>query len=152
MYKKNGPLAQWLEQGTHNPLVLGSSPRWPKYFATKWEILYISLPIGQTAWRDVWPNKDLRDLRLWYYVNPFFISIYKHLQILWGGCPKSNECSAHWALRNDCSLNVVVSINLTTVMQTYWTASCRPTHVATPASGFKSRFLTGSIFIMQMGL
>ena len=25
MYKKNGPLAQWLEQGTHNPLVLGSS-------------------------------------------------------------------------------------------------------------------------------
>ena len=29
MYKKNGPLAQWLEQGTHNPLVLGSSPRWP---------------------------------------------------------------------------------------------------------------------------
>ena len=50
------------------------------------------------------------------------------------------------------TLNVVVSINLTTVMQTYWTASCRPTHVATLASGFKSRFLTGSIFIMQMGL
>ena len=50
------------------------------------------------------------------------------------------------------TLNVVVSINSTTVMQTYWTASCRLAHVATPASGFKSRFLTGSIFIMQMGL
>ena len=50
------------------------------------------------------------------------------------------------------TLNVVVSINSTTVMHTYWTASCRLTHVATLASGFKSRFLTGSIFIMQMGL
>lgn len=28
MYKKNGPLAQWLEQGTHNPLVVGSNPTW----------------------------------------------------------------------------------------------------------------------------
>ena len=26
-----GPLAQWLEQGTHNPLVLGSNPRWPTF-------------------------------------------------------------------------------------------------------------------------
>ena len=50
------------------------------------------------------------------------------------------------------TLNVVVSINSTTVMQTYWTASCPLAHVATLASGFKSRFLTGSIFIMQMGL
>ena len=30
-----GPLAQWLEQGTHNPLVLGSSPRWPTYTRLK---------------------------------------------------------------------------------------------------------------------
>ena len=29
MFSYFGPLAQWLEQGTHNPLVLGSSPRWP---------------------------------------------------------------------------------------------------------------------------
>ena len=50
------------------------------------------------------------------------------------------------------TLNVVVSINSTTVMQTYWKASCPLAHVATLASGFKSRFLTGSIFIMQMGL
>ena len=50
------------------------------------------------------------------------------------------------------TLNVVVSINSTTVMQTYWTAPCRLAHVETLASGFKSRFLTGSIFIMQMGL
>ena len=28
---KFGPLAQWLEQGTHNPLVLSSSLRWPIY-------------------------------------------------------------------------------------------------------------------------
>ena len=26
-----GPLAQWLEQRTHNPLVVGSSPTWPIY-------------------------------------------------------------------------------------------------------------------------
>ena len=37
------------------------------------------------------------------------------------------------------TLNVVVSINSTTVMQTYWTASCPLAHVATLASGFKSR-------------
>ncbi len=24
-----GPVAQWLEQGTHNPLVAGSIPAWP---------------------------------------------------------------------------------------------------------------------------
>ena len=30
-----GPLAQWLEQGTHNPLVLGSNPRWPTYTRLK---------------------------------------------------------------------------------------------------------------------
>ena len=30
------------------------------------------------------------------------------------------------------TLNVVVLINSTTVMHTYWTASCRLTHVATP--------------------
>ena len=50
------------------------------------------------------------------------------------------------------TLNVVVSINSTTVMQTYLKASCRLANVTTLASGFKSRFLTGSIFIMQMGL
>ena len=61
--------------------------------------------------------------------------------ILWlswtiGGCPKSNECSAHWALRQvvpepvemTATLNVVVSINSTTVMQTYWTAPFYFTH------------------------
>ena len=45
------------------------------------------------------------------------------------------------------TLNVVVSINSTTVMQNYWTASCRLAHVATLASGFDIRFLTGSIFL-----
>ena len=25
----HGPVAQWLEQGTHNPLVVGSIPTWP---------------------------------------------------------------------------------------------------------------------------
>ena len=42
-----GPLAQWLEQGTHNPLVLGSNPRWPTYtrpwgFLLKgfWEVVH----------------------------------------------------------------------------------------------------------------
>jgi hypothetical protein len=24
-----GPVAQWLERGTHNPLVVGSIPTWP---------------------------------------------------------------------------------------------------------------------------
>ena len=64
------------------------------------------------------------------------------------------------------TLNVVVSINSTTVMQTYWTTPLnyentgrkkeakkhplRLVRVETPASGFDSHFLTGSIFIMQI--
>ena len=50
------------------------------------------------------------------------------------------------------TLNVVVSINSTTVMQTYWTASCQLANVATLASGFKSRFLTDIIFLRNYGL
>ena len=69
------------------------------------------------------------------------------------GCPKSNELRAQEPLvEMTATLNVVVSINSTTVMQTYWTASCRLAHVATLASGFKSRFLTGSIFLRNYGL
>ena len=29
---KAGPVAQWLEQGTHNPLVVGSNPSGPTTF------------------------------------------------------------------------------------------------------------------------
>ena len=39
------------------------------------------------------------------------------------GCPKSNECRAQEPLvEMTATLNVVVLINSTTVMQTYWTA------------------------------
>ncbi len=32
MKQQQGPVAQWLEQGTHNPLVVGSIPTWPTSF------------------------------------------------------------------------------------------------------------------------
>ena len=38
------------------------------------------------------------------------------------------------------TLNVVVSINSTTVMQTYWTAPPRPAHLATLASSLAVSF------------
>ena len=39
-----GPVAQWLEQGTHNPLVGGSNPSWP--------IIEYPLEVGVVAyWR-----------------------------------------------------------------------------------------------------
>ena len=63
-----------------------------------------------------------------------------------------NTASQEPLVEMTATLNVVVSINLTTVMQTYWTASCRLAHVAMLASGFNIRFLTDIIFLRNYGL
>ena len=40
----SGPVAQWSEQGTHNPLVVGSIPTWPtKKLAILMAILLVAL-------------------------------------------------------------------------------------------------------------
>lgn len=40
-----GPIAQWLEQGTHNPLVPGSSPGGPtNYISLKFHAGFLALP------------------------------------------------------------------------------------------------------------
>ena len=48
MYKKNGPLAQWLEHVTHNLLVLGSNPRWPNKIQRKLDFIFLNkFPIAK---------------------------------------------------------------------------------------------------------
>ena len=43
-----GPLAQRLEQGTHNPLVLGSNPRWPNKIQRMLDFIFLNkLPIAK---------------------------------------------------------------------------------------------------------
>jgi hypothetical protein len=47
-----GPVAQWLERGTHNPLVVGSIPTWP----TSCELV-ICAKQHQTDGRNFEPSK-----------------------------------------------------------------------------------------------
>ncbi len=47
----SGPIAQWLEQRTHNPLVLGSSPSGP----TKSILIPISFGDSHIMW-PIWPR------------------------------------------------------------------------------------------------
>ena len=53
-----------------------------------------------------------------------FGSIFNGSSIVGWSCPKSNECRAQEPLvEMTATLNVVVSINSTTVLQTYWTST-----------------------------
>ena len=58
-----------------------------------------------------------------------------------GAVPKGMSVALIELVEMTATLNVVVSINSTTVMQTYWTAPCRLAHVATLIITMKSNII-----------